>query len=79
MFCCLMVTASDVHLNFRYWNIDLWSTFFTKLLNLTSDDDSSKVLESVRKSLEDYLCSNPQLIKKLKMLLVKQRDSLCSA
>ncbi|KAJ8627795.1 hypothetical protein MRB53_021102 [Persea americana] len=63
----------------RYWNIDLWSTFFTKLLNLTNDDDSTKVLESVRKSLEDYLCSSPQLIKKLKMLLVKQRDSLCSA
>lgn len=78
-FCCLMVTTSDVHLNFRYWNINLWNTFFTKLLNLTSDDNSVMVLKSVRKSFEDYMCSSPQLIKKLKMLLVKQRDSLCSA
>lgn len=41
-----------------------------------SDDNK---LHKLRESFQDYMCSNPQFIKKLKELLVKQRTSLCSA
>ncbi|KAF8413853.1 hypothetical protein HHK36_001847 [Tetracentron sinense] len=59
----------------RYWNVELWKNLFTKLLNTNPTDDHKKVLRSLRESFEDYLCSNPQLIRKLKQLLVKQRTS----
>lgn len=62
----------------RYWNIDLWSSLFTKLLNMSCDDNSVMVLRSLRKSFEDYMSGNPQLLKKLKTSLVKQRASLCA-
>ncbi|KAJ4981953.1 hypothetical protein NE237_032790 [Protea cynaroides] len=63
----------------RYWNVELWKKLFTELLNMDSGDDHKKVLRSLRASFEDYMCSNPQLIKKLKQLLVRQRNTLCSS
>ncbi|XP_010272398.1 PREDICTED: mitotic checkpoint serine/threonine-protein kinase BUB1 [Nelumbo nucifera] len=63
----------------RYWNVDLWRSLFSKLLNHSSSDDNRRVLQDLRESFVDYMCSNPQLIKKLKQLLVKQRTSLCSS
>lgn len=65
-------------IGFRYW-IDLWKDFFTKLLNMSPGSDHIKLLQNLRESFQDYMCSQPQLIKKLKELLVKQRASLCSA
>ncbi|KHN24282.1 Checkpoint serine/threonine-protein kinase BUB1 [Glycine soja] len=63
----------------RYWNIELWKTFFTKMLNQYPHDDDRSLLQDLKKSFQDYMSSNPQLIKKLKELLSKQRASLCSA
>ncbi|XP_020223220.1 mitotic checkpoint serine/threonine-protein kinase BUB1 [Cajanus cajan] len=63
----------------RYWNIELWKTFFTKMLNQYPHDDDRRLLQDLKKSFQDYMGSNPQLIKKLKELLSKQRASLCSA
>ena len=62
-----------------YWNVELWKTFFTKMLNQYPGNDDRSLLQELRKSFEDYMGSNPQLIRKLKELLVKQRTSLCSA
>ncbi|KAK6151747.1 hypothetical protein DH2020_014382 [Rehmannia glutinosa] len=63
----------------RYWNIDLWKNLFAKLLNFDPADDHKKLLRPLRESFQEYMCSDPKLIKKLKQLLVKQRTSLCSA
>ncbi|XP_059663182.1 mitotic checkpoint serine/threonine-protein kinase BUB1 [Cornus florida] len=63
----------------RYWQVELWKNLFTKLLNISPNDDPKKILQNLRESFRDYMCSNPQLIKKLKQLLIKQRTSLCSA
>ncbi|WJZ99203.1 hypothetical protein VitviT2T_017668 [Vitis vinifera] len=63
----------------RYWNVQLWKNLFTKLLNSSPHEDHSRLLQNLRESFQDYMCSNPQLIKKLKHLLVKQRASLCCA
>ncbi|KAK7263680.1 hypothetical protein RJT34_31274 [Clitoria ternatea] len=63
----------------RYWNVELWKTFFTRILNQYPHDDDRRLLQDLRKSFQDYMGSNPQLIKKLKELLLKQRVSLCSA
>ncbi|XP_038888859.1 mitotic checkpoint serine/threonine-protein kinase BUB1 isoform X3 [Benincasa hispida] len=63
----------------RYWNIELWKNLFTKLLNITPGDYNKELIQSIRKSFQDYMCSNPQLIRKLKELLAKQRASLCNA
>lgn len=65
--------------NFRYWNIELWRSLFTKLLNINPSEDHKKLLQSLRESFQDYMCSDPKLIKKLKQLLLKQRTSLCSS
>ncbi|KAM2685135.1 hypothetical protein EV1_046540 [Malus domestica] len=46
---------------------------------LVSDYLAGGTLQDLRKSFQDYMCSDPQLIKKLSDLLVKQRASLCSA
>ncbi|KAJ4729775.1 mitotic checkpoint serine/threonine-protein kinase BUB1-like [Melia azedarach] len=62
----------------RYWNVELWKSLFTKLLN-SSPGNHKEVLQSLRKTFQDYMCSNPQLLKKLKELLAKQRASLCGA
>ncbi|XP_042005053.1 mitotic checkpoint serine/threonine-protein kinase BUB1-like [Salvia splendens] len=63
----------------RYWNVDLWKNLFAKLLNSHPNEDHRKLLQSLRESLQDYMCSDQKLIKKLKELLVKQRISLCSS
>ncbi|XP_042009648.1 mitotic checkpoint serine/threonine-protein kinase BUB1-like isoform X2 [Salvia splendens] len=60
----------------RYWNVDLWKNLFAKLLNSDPDEDHKKLLQSLRELLQDYMCSDPKLIKKLKELLVKQRTSM---
>lgn len=70
---------SRPHVLFRYWNVGLWKNLFAKLLNSDPAEDHMKLLQSLRESLQDYMCSDQKLIKKLKQLLVKQRSSLCSA
>ncbi|KAF5481316.1 hypothetical protein F2P56_001977 [Juglans regia] len=62
----------------RYWKVELWKDLFTQLLNMSPGSDDNK-LRKLRESFQDYMCSKPQFIKKLKELLVKQRASLCSA
>ncbi|KAG6722637.1 hypothetical protein I3843_03G172900 [Carya illinoinensis] len=62
----------------RYWAVELWKNFFTQLLNMSPGSDDKK-LQKLRESFQDYMCSKPHFIKKLKELLVKQRTSLCSA
>ncbi|KAL1219378.1 Mitotic checkpoint serine/threonine-protein kinase BUB1 [Cardamine amara subsp. amara] len=63
----------------RYWNVDLWKELFTKLLNRETCEDDAETLRKLRKSMEEYICSDPKLMKKLNELLVKQRVSLCSS
>ncbi|XP_051151960.1 mitotic checkpoint serine/threonine-protein kinase BUB1 [Andrographis paniculata] len=63
----------------RYWNCDLWKNLFSKLLNLDLAEDHTMVLKTLRESFQEYICSDPKLIKRLKELLMKQRSSLCSA
>nr|CAD1819134.1 unnamed protein product [Ananas comosus var. bracteatus] len=63
----------------RYWNVDLWKNLFSTLLNIPSNESDVPLLRSLRESFEEYICSNPQLISKLKHLLIKQKASLCSA
>ncbi|GAB4825647.1 hypothetical protein Ancab_008521 [Ancistrocladus abbreviatus] len=63
----------------RYWNVDLWRKLFERLLNFNPSDDHQDILLDLRVSFQNYMCSNPAQIKKLKQLLVKQRASLCSA
>ncbi|KAJ4845605.1 protein kinase [Turnera subulata] len=60
----------------RYWN-ELWKNLFTELLNSNPGNDTQK-LKNLRESFQDYLCSEPKRLKKLKDLLEKQRLSLCS-
>ncbi|KAG5545256.1 hypothetical protein RHGRI_017650 [Rhododendron griersonianum] len=60
----------------RYWQVDLWKNLFTKLLNANPSENHKELLKNLRESFQDYICSNPSLIKKLKQLLVKQRTSL---
>lgn len=63
----------------RYWQVDLWKNLFMKLLNISPSENYKSLLQNIRQSFQDYMCSNPQLIRKLKQLLMKQRSSLCSA
>lgn len=63
----------------RYWKVDLWENLFSKLLNTGHANYHPTLLKDIRQSFEDYLHSNPQLIRKLKDLLVKLRASLCLA
>ncbi|MQM15945.1 hypothetical protein Taro_048899 [Colocasia esculenta] len=63
----------------RYWNVDLWKNLFSTLLNRNSNENDVPVLQSLRKSFEDCMSESPQLVRKLKELLAKQRASLCSA
>ncbi|XP_021894250.1 mitotic checkpoint serine/threonine-protein kinase BUB1 isoform X2 [Carica papaya] len=63
----------------RYWNVDLWENLFTKLLNSSHGNDDTKLLRSLRESFQWYIHDNPELLKKLKQLLAKQRASLCSS
>ncbi|KAL8188767.1 hypothetical protein R6Q57_029787 [Mikania cordata] len=63
----------------RYHKVDLWKKLFTDLLNNFNDEEHLKILGSLRKSFQDYMCSNPHLIKQLKHSLTKQRISMCSS
>ncbi|KAI7740421.1 hypothetical protein M8C21_012485, partial [Ambrosia artemisiifolia] len=63
----------------RYQKVDLWKKLFTDLLNNDDDGEHLKILGNLRKSFEDYMCSNPHLIKQLKQSLTKQRISMCSS
>jgi checkpoint serine/threonine-protein kinase len=63
----------------RYWKVDLWKELFTKLLNRETCEDDTETLRNLRKSMEEYICSDPKLMKKLNELLAKQRISLCSS
>ncbi|KFK40438.1 hypothetical protein AALP_AA3G373200 [Arabis alpina] len=63
----------------RYWNVDLWKELFTKLLNRETCEDDTETLRNLRKSMEEYVCSDPKLMNKLNELLAKQRISLCSS
>ncbi|KAF5786088.1 putative protein kinase BUB family [Helianthus annuus] len=63
----------------RYQKVDLWKKLFTDLLNNDNDEEHLKILGNLRKSFEDYMCSNAHLIKQLKQSLTKQRISMCSS
>ncbi|KAK9078073.1 hypothetical protein SSX86_002130 [Deinandra increscens subsp. villosa] len=63
----------------RYQQVDLWKKLFMDLLNNDDDDEHLTILGSLRKSFQDYMCSNPHLIKQLKQSLTKQRISMCSS
>uniref|UniRef100_M1D6A6 ATP binding / protein kinase/ protein serine/threonine kinase n=2 Tax=Solanum tuberosum TaxID=4113 RepID=M1D6A6_SOLTU len=63
----------------RYWRVELWKSLFTKLLNIDHTEDHKNMLKSLRESFQNYMCSNPQLIKKLRQFLAKQKTSLCSS
>ncbi|XP_076937821.1 mitotic checkpoint serine/threonine-protein kinase BUB1-like [Bidens hawaiensis] len=63
----------------RYQKVDLWKKLFTDLLNNDNDEEHLKILGNLRKSFQDYMCSNPHLIRQLKQLLTKQRISMCSS
>ncbi|KAI3802254.1 hypothetical protein L1987_30384 [Smallanthus sonchifolius] len=63
----------------RYQKVDLWKKLFRDLLNNDNDEEHLKILGSLRKSFQDYMCSNPHLIKQLKQSLAKQRISMCSS
>ncbi|KAG0479002.1 hypothetical protein HPP92_013721 [Vanilla planifolia] len=62
----------------RYWRVELWSNLFSSLLNTNGSSECDvELLESLRKPFECYLCSNRQLISKLKQLLARQKSSFC--
>ncbi|KAF0889539.1 hypothetical protein E2562_026953 [Oryza meyeriana var. granulata] len=61
----------------RYWNVELWKSLFSTLLNTTSNGSDAAVLRSLRMSFQEYLCSNRQLVDKLNQQLAKQKTSLC--
>ncbi|MED6123053.1 hypothetical protein PIB30_045677 [Stylosanthes scabra] len=63
----------------RYWNVALWKNFFTKMLNQYPSNDDRRLLQELKKSFQDYISSDPKMIKTLKELLAKQRISMCSA
>ncbi|KAI5013089.1 hypothetical protein ZWY2020_028043 [Hordeum vulgare] len=63
----------------RYWNVALWKQLFTTLLNRGSDGNHVGNLRSLRRSFQDYMCSNHQLVVNLNKLLAKQKSSLCSS
>ncbi|XP_050382639.1 mitotic checkpoint serine/threonine-protein kinase BUB1 [Argentina anserina] len=63
----------------RYWKVELWKNFFEKLLNSNPGCSDKKLLQDLRVSFQEYMCSDPHLLKKLSDLLAKQRKSMCSA
>ncbi|ONI17128.1 hypothetical protein PRUPE_3G139600, partial [Prunus persica] len=60
----------------KYWNAELWRNLFTKRLNSGPRANDKKLLQDLRESFQDYMSSDPLLIKKLSGLLVKQRATL---
>ncbi|KAL6138003.1 hypothetical protein ACLB2K_063291 [Fragaria x ananassa] len=63
----------------RYWKVELWKNFFVKLLNSNPGCNNKKLLQNLRESFQEYICSDPHLLKKPSDLLAKQRKSMCSA
>ncbi|GLT26028.1 hypothetical protein SLA2020_011190 [Shorea laevis] len=63
----------------RYWKVHLWENLFIKLLNTSPDNNNVELLQTLRKSFQDYILSKPHHVKQLTGLLAKQRASLCSA
>jgi checkpoint serine/threonine-protein kinase len=63
----------------RYWNVELWKNLFATLLNTPSSGSDVALLRSLRRSFQEYMCSNWQLVAKLNQLLAKQKASLCSS
>ncbi|QHO05779.1 hypothetical protein HN51_064762 [Arachis hypogaea] len=63
----------------RYWNVALWKNFFTKMLNQYPGNDDRRLLQELKKSFQDYISSDPKMIKTLRELLAKQRTSMCCA
>ncbi|CAN0896797.1 Mitotic checkpoint serine/threonine-protein kinase BUB1 [Linum grandiflorum] len=62
----------------RYWNSKLWEKLFKQLLNNAPHDDKI-LLHDLRVEFQEYLSSDPKLLRTLKELLTKQRLSLCSS
>ncbi|KAG9149831.1 hypothetical protein Leryth_025400 [Lithospermum erythrorhizon] len=63
----------------RYWKGELWKELFSKLLNMKPSEDYKKTLQALRKKFQDYLCTDPTLVGKLKQLLLNQKASIiCS-
>ncbi|KAL4320631.1 hypothetical protein AHAS_Ahas14G0029800 [Arachis hypogaea] len=62
-----------------YWNVALWKNFFTKMLNQYPGNDDRRLLQELKKSFQDYISSDPKMIKTLRELLAKQRTSMCCA
>ncbi|CAN6457413.1 unnamed protein product [Victoria cruziana] len=62
----------------RYWNVDLWKSLFSELLNIGSSEDTT-VLRNLREKFENYFRENPHFIKKLIQLLGRQRTVMCSS
>ncbi|KAI0497908.1 hypothetical protein KFK09_021146 [Dendrobium nobile] len=60
----------------RYWKVELWSNLFSTLLNNRSNESDVMLLQSLRKSFEDHICNNQQMINQLKHLLARQKSSL---
>ncbi|GJN13114.1 hypothetical protein PR202_ga31449 [Eleusine coracana subsp. coracana] len=63
----------------RYWNVDLWKSLFSTLLNAPSCGSDVSALRSLRVSFRQQLCGNRQLIGKLNQQLTKQKAGLCSS
>ncbi|RAL45311.1 hypothetical protein DM860_014721 [Cuscuta australis] len=60
----------------RYWNTKLWESLFTKCLNSEPNKDQVAVLKDLRHAFQDYICTDPQLLRKLRQSLQKQKTSL---
>ncbi|KAJ9562918.1 hypothetical protein OSB04_008078 [Centaurea solstitialis] len=64
----------------RYQKVELWKKLFFELLNFDEEEeDDLKKLGNLKTLFQDYMVSNPQLIKQLKQSLAKQRISMCSS
>lgn len=61
-----------------HWNVELWKNLFSTLLNIQSNGSDVMLLRNLKKSLDDYICGDPQRIKELTVLLAKLKASLCS-
>ncbi|KAK9922590.1 hypothetical protein M0R45_031050 [Rubus argutus] len=59
--------------------VELWKNLFVKLLNSNPGYNEKKLLQDLRESFQEYMCSDPHLIKTLSDLLAKQRLSMCVA
>ncbi|XP_071701207.1 mitotic checkpoint serine/threonine-protein kinase BUB1 [Rutidosis leptorrhynchoides] len=63
----------------RYHKVELWKKLFLDLLNHDHEEGYLKMLVNLKTTFQDYMCSNPLLIKQLKQALAKQRISMGSS